>query len=488
MMVTVGELLDQAQRQSWDLVQSALTTGPSRRAVARDLYRAQLAGWPELARVGARALRATSGGAALPRYKPALDALDVLAASPATTAAATSPFGALCSTLGVVADLTVTSEGRVGLLDGDLEACRDKIGAILQTAARTTAGYIELSAPTTQPIVRRRQLAEVIEALSAATSTRPGHRAGSMDDLGIPNPDIDLQVAVSAWRRSVEHYITPHVAVTSPRVLYVVAIEAAFTSRSVAAAFSAAAEAEAIDPGAGAHAATSFATAGTKWQRTAAQWHHLRGAASPPAEHLAVAATLRAAITERFHSPQGWMSGRELAAGRGLAELSELAAEARWVSAQLSAAVAPTADVTRSLVEHGAVLVPREAVKEVIARAHGGSRLARLEVPRWPYVPVPPGVTVPLVQDLLSATESAVDATKRAVGAGQVTARLSSPEWLPGAQYAAAVGRRPAGYFAAHPGVAASFPAPNEHTAEPSATTKPSAAPLSGRPAPEIER
>lgn len=488
-MVTVGELLDQAQRQSWDLVQSMPAAGPSRSVVARDLSRAQLAGWPELAKVGARALRATAGGAVLARYKPALAALDVLAAAPATTAAAPSPFGELCLTLGAVADVTVTSEGRVSLLDRDLDACRDKIGAVLETAARTTAGYLELSAPTAKPAVgigKRRQLAAVIETLSAAPSTRPGHRAGSMDDLGVPDPDSDLQVAVAAWRNSVGHNIAPQVAATSPRVLYVVAIEAAFTSRTVAAAFSAAAEAEAIDPGAGVHAATSFVAAATNWQRTAAQWHHLRGAAGPPEEHLAVAAALRAAITERFHSPQGWLSGREIADGQSLADLAQLAGEARWISAQLNAAVAPCADVTRILVEHGAVLAPRPAVRDALKEAttHRGW----VEPPEGAYIPVPSRAKVPMVQDLLVATRTAVDATDRAVGAGQVTARLSSPQWPPGAQYAAGVGRPPTSYRSAHPGIAASFPTPHGHIADSPATARPSVLPPPGRPAPGVER
>lgn len=487
-MMTVGELLEQAQRQSWDLVRPLSVPGQRPSVVARDLVREQLAGWPDLARAGDRALRATAGGGRSARYEPALTVLRAVASRRLESSADESPFAGLCLVLGAAADLMHAPESRTGLLDGDLDACRDKIAAVLETVARTTAGYAELTSLKNQEGFghRRRELEDLAGSLQAAMVTRPGHRAGSLDDLGVPNPGSDLQCSVAAWRRSVEDHLRPGVAAGSPHVLHAVAVAAAFTSRSVAASFSAASEAGAVDPGAGAHAAASFATAAMTWRAAAVHWHDLRGGPSPPAEHLAIDAALRAAIREQFHSPQGWLSGREICDGRSLADLAQLAGEARWISAQLSAAVAPCADVTRILVEHGAVLAPRPAVRHAVKEASTSKRW--VELPRGEYIPIPSGAAVPVVQDLLAATKTAVDATNRAVGAGQVTARWSSPEWPPGTQYAAAVGRRPAGYFAAHPGVAASFPAPNGQAPQQAATPKPRTAPRSGQPAAEVER
>lgn len=491
MMTSTGELLDQAQREAWNLLRDLPTAGWNRRATARPVAQAHMQSWPALAAQGSRALRSTlAAGESYERYRPAVTSLDMVSNWTSAGTPTDPQFARLSAVLGAVADLTRDQVIQGGWSESDQALYRDKIGAVLESVARSTRGYVEVSWANDSPWRRGLdQVTTIEENLRSAAVTRPGERAGAMDDIGVPDLGSDLQTSVAEWRRSVEDHLRPKVAASSPGVLASIATDAAVTSRALAAAFSAAGHGGAVDQEAARSAAAAFATATKEWQRASRAWEQVRGGAGGTEEHFRAGQRLHRSIMSSFHNATGWRRGQDLARDMSLPQLAELCGEARWVSQQLDQATQNYAQVGQVLLEKGAALVAGEEVRRDVREDPLGRRSDLLRLRLNEYVPVPKGVPLTSTKDLLAAAVAAQGATRDARAAGAITARVPASTWPAGTTRASGVGSPSAPYVAPSP-AAASFPGPATGAVRGSAQSKSprQRRPVWGRPGPEAER
>lgn len=485
MTTSTGELVDQAQRVAWDLVQALPDSSWHRRAEARALVEGHLRGWPALAQAGIRALRSTVvPGEDYQRYQPARAALERVAAQVPTEGPGDPRLERLGVIVGAVADLVDGTALGESWTEQDLAAFRDKIGAVLESAARTTAGYLDVAFTTTPAWGRGvRDLTAVAETLHVAAVTHPGRRAGALDDVGVPEHGHRLEEAMRVWAVSVEDHLAFHVSAAAPRTLRAIAREAALVSRATAASMTAGGHADVLDRAAAQKAAGAAAAAAAQWAKTAETWIDVGGGRNNTPEHFTAGRQLRRAIAETFRAEDGWIRGDQLAAGATPGEVARLGGQARWMAMELERATRSYASAAQELVTNGALLVPGQQIFEEL-RGRGGDLV---DVRRSGFAPVPPGRSVAATRDLIRTAQEAVDLCGRARTASEETARVSTAAWPPGTTRAAGVGSLSPGYRAART-AASSFPQRAGQAPASPATLGPPARPRSAPPQSQPER
>src|SRR5664280_2503989 len=161
---TAGQLLDDLQRQAWDLAAALPQHRHERHKMATQHAAGHLAGWPRLAQMGLHALRAVPLSPGGHHHVVLLiPALERVAAHP-VKGTADPRVARMADLLGAVGDLLDDEPTAFGPDERDALALRAKILAGIETAGRSTLGFLEQAPKSVDMSSRwRAELGKVID-------------------------------------------------------------------------------------------------------------------------------------------------------------------------------------------------------------------------------------------------------------------------------------------------------------------------------------
>ena len=140
---TAGQLLADLQRQAWDLALVLPERRYERRKTAVQTATGHLAGWPRLGQMGLHALRAVPLSPGAQHHLALLTpTLERVAGCP-VKGIADSRVARMADLLGAVGDLLHDEQAAFGPDERDALALRVKILAGLETAGRSTLGFLD---------------------------------------------------------------------------------------------------------------------------------------------------------------------------------------------------------------------------------------------------------------------------------------------------------------------------------------------------------
>lgn len=224
---SVGELLEQAQRQAWDLTVNLPPPGEVDRVrTAADRVRAHLGAWPGLIESAGHLLRSIP----LPdRDRRAMAQLTVAVERlgqtvPPRRSQKVHPderMTRIASLLAAAGDLLTDSvpQGDSGARQ-DALAVRDKVAVVLRTAATTTTAYIEMAPNTARPGgLWDSRLHDLAHEARQITASIVAERAGRYDDVatsaalsvfdGVDGGEgLDRYAVFTGWKTATERAVT----------------------------------------------------------------------------------------------------------------------------------------------------------------------------------------------------------------------------------------------------------------------------------------
>ena len=213
---SAGQLLEDLQRQAWDLATALPERRYERRREASRSAAEHLAGWPRLAKAGLHALRAVPLSPGKQHHLALLiPALERLAARPVKAGPANVRVVRMADLLGAVGDLLHDEQAAFGPDERDALALRAKILAGIETAGRSTIGFLE-QAPRLANSGWLPALGEVDYEAHRSVMVPPGERQGRYDDiaaveLGSPT----LAGVIARWKTTTAAALTPEAGVAS---------------------------------------------------------------------------------------------------------------------------------------------------------------------------------------------------------------------------------------------------------------------------------
>lgn len=418
MPVTVGDLLEEAQRASWDLA-LGITDPVANHRDERDRH---LAAWGQLAAAGARALRVVPD-VDRNTYRDVLLTLDQLAGLKPT---ARPPHPGLLRTrdlLAASADLLDVRRSDVAASTGrDRAALRDRLGAVLEAAARATVIHDEATSPTSRSRARagfgsyRAGLDNLIVQLRAVTTTMPGQRGSTLTDLvAARDSDSGSAAALEQWERAALGALHVETAGVATRSVQAIAVDAALIAHVSARAFTAAAGGGEVLAWAADEVRAGLDDEARAWVRASQSWTGLRGGGQVGEELALASRTLRAAVSDQFRTGGGWKPSGELGATTDAGALASFGRRGAQVLNRVAAVQHAT---VRAMVGEGVVVIAAQtAVRDVRPVPVELARSAR----RGAWVPL--AVEWPRARQIVDAAAAVEQRARTARGLSDATVR-----------------------------------------------------------------
>jgi hypothetical protein len=443
---TAGDLLEQVQRQAWDLAVALPDHEWTRVREAAGQVRGHVAAWPQLAAAAAYALRSTPLPVEQRReLGPALGVLDRVAkriTTRSTVANEQSPQMARMTTLlGAVGDLMV-DEPRAfeSTTTADAMAMRDKIAATVESAARTTYAFTEMAPGLTNQTKWPGDLRGLVYELRSVMSTAPGERAGSYDDLAaVVSADPGFSGSVQRWQSVMRGMLTAEGGVTSTTAMRAASEDLSALSQAGAVTMRVGLEVGVLRPREAVVAANALSQAGRAWSEAAGSWTFLRSGGGLSEVQVETSQHLHAALRDMLFDGPTW-ADPEVIASR--VDVPRLAGEMRRVAGMADRLGVEYAKGVGDLVNSEVLVMPARVVVRTV-------RPVPVELLR----PAQRGMWVPVSRDrpeaqvLMRGAEGARQAARVARRAAEATAK--TPAAGAGTSgHAAGISQRPASYRA----------------------------------------
>jgi hypothetical protein len=416
---TAGQLLEDLQRQAWDLATALPERSYERRREASRNAVEHLAGWPRLAQAGLHALRAVPLTPGKQHHLALLiPALERLATRPVQAGPPNTRVVRMADLLGAVGDLLHDEPAAFGPDERDALAVRAKILAGIETAGRSTLGFLE-QAPKSVDMTSRwwAELGKVVDEAHRSMMVPPGERQGRYDDvaaveLGSPT----LAGVIARWKTTTAAALTPEAGAASSRGVQMAAMDLGLLATSSAVLVRGAGHLAVIDPGAGDVAAAALVAAGQGWRKAAASWPpHVRSGGRASEDQASASVDLRNALKALTRDGANWATPEDTAArltpSTALADVRRGATAAERLGYTYQSCVS-------SLVYSEALTIPARAVQRTEA-AQPTELFAAVRRGHW--VPLPAGQ--PAATNLTTAAAAAVELTRDARLAVDVTSR-----------------------------------------------------------------
>lgn len=458
-MVSVKELLEDAQQEAWDLARDRPTDRNRHEVVLAKstwpIVHAHTQAWPGLAAASARSLKVLSDRLSQPGRGPTRDALTDLhrtldrvramadapqRSGPEGTGRGVEPDARLVRIgrlVGAVGDVVGGSQvGHVPLTADereDLARLQARVLGVMETCARSTRGYLEEVGTGPGGVRSRRAVFEQLQQhISRVIAYTPGQRDGRYDDLAVYAASEDTTAA------HVHRWVTAaRAALTDPRCssdsVGRVAADAALLLGGTRALLQSAAVHELVTRQSSTRPDPVVAAAQQAWVQAARSWTVSTTRAGVfDVEFQDASRALRRHVNTTLRPDGRWHVPSDVRA------VPEAGRDARQVLASVDEVGRLYRDVTRKWV-HGEQLVVPARRLERAALVDRPDHAAAVRTGRW--VPLPP--TTGAAQGIERAGAEASAAVARArEAAGPAHHRYIHPfERGPHASPASAVGR-----------------------------------------------
>lgn len=412
---TAGQLLDELQRQAWDLATVLPEHRYDRHMVASQNAAGHLAGWPRLAQMGLHALRAVPLSP-VDRHNLALliPVLERVAVRP-VKGPVDPRVARMADLLGAVGDLLHDEPAAFGPDERDALAVRAKILAGIETAGRSTLGFLDHAtrlSNTRWP----GELGKVVDEAHRSLRVPPGQRQGRYDDVAaLRVGDPTLAGVIARWKTITAAALTPEAGVVSSRGVQMATMDLGLLATSSAVLVRGAGHLKVIDRGAGDVAAAALAAAGQGWRRAAASWPpHVRSGGRASEDQVSASLGLRGALKSLMRDGATWAMPEEIAARL---DLSVALADVRRGATAAERLGYTYQDCVASLVYSEVLTTPARAIQ----RAGPAPRELLAAARRGRWVPLP--ANQPAATNITAAAAAAVDLTRDARLAVDVTSR-----------------------------------------------------------------
>ena len=440
---TAGQLLDDLQRQAWDLAAALPQHRHERHKMATQHAAGHLAGWPRLAQMGLHALRAVPLSPGGHHHVVLLiPALERVAAHP-VKGTADPRVARMADLLGAVGDLLDDEPAAFGPDERDALALRAKILAGIETAGRSTLGFLDHAARlsnTTWP----GELGKVVDETHRSLRVPAGERQGRYDDVAaVTLGDPTLAGVIARWKTATAAALTPEAGAASSRGVQMAAADLGMLAASSAVLVRGAGHLKVIDSSAGSVAVAALSAAGEGWRKAALSWQpHVQAGGRANEDQALASLGLREALKALTRDGvAAWSLPEDIAA--------RLDPSAALADVRRGAAVAERfgytyQDCVSSLVRSEALTIAARAVQRTRG-VQPTELLAAVQHGHW----VPLAADQPAATDLTAAAAAAAGLSRDARLAVDVTSRRpriqSGRDPAPGARpVAASAGQRSA--------------------------------------------
>jgi hypothetical protein len=415
---TAGQLLDDLQRQAWDLAAALPERRYERRETASQTATGHLAGWPRLAQMGLHALRAVplspGGQHHLALLTPALERV----AGRPVKGIADPRVARMADLLGAVGDLLDDEPAAFGPDERDALAVRAKILAGIETAGRSTLGFLEQAPKSVDMSSRwRAELGKVVDEAHRSMRVPAGERQGRYDDVAaVTLGDPTLAGVIARWKTATAAALTPEAGAASSWGVQMAARDFRLLAMSSAVLVRGAGHLGVIDQGVGTAASAALEAASEGWREAAASWPpHIRSGGRASEDQATASMGLRDSLKDLMRDGDKWATPEDIATR--LEPLVALADVRRGATAAERLGNAYQSCIS-SLVYSEALTIAARAVQRTEA-AQPTELLAAVRRGHW--VPLP--ATQPAATNLTAAAAAAVELTRDARLAVDVTSR-----------------------------------------------------------------
>ena len=413
---TAGQLLDDLQRQAWDLATVLPERRHERHKVASQNAAGHLAGWPRLAQMGLHALRAVplSPGEqhSLAFLIPVLERVAVRP----VTGPVDPRVARMADLLGAVGDLLHDEPKAFGPDERDALAVRAKILAGIETAGRSTLGFLDHAARLSRSGWPG-ELGKVVDEAHRSMRVSPGQRQGRYDDVAaLQVGDPTLAGVIARWKTTTAAALTPEAGAASSRGVQMAAMDFRLLAMSSAVLVRGAGHLGVISQDVGTAAAVALEAAGEGWRNAAASWPpHVRAGGRAREDQATASIGLRDSLKELMRDGDKWATPEDIAArldpSVALADVRRGATAAERLGNAYQ-------DCVASLVYSEALTTPARAIQRTGA-AQPRELLAAARRGQW--VPLP--ASQPAATNITAVAAAAVDLTRDARLAVDVTSR-----------------------------------------------------------------
>jgi hypothetical protein len=413
---TAGQLLDDLQRQAWDLAAALPERRSERHKTAVQTATGHLAGWPRLAQMGLHALRAVPLSPGAQHHLALLTpALERVAARP-VKGTADPRVARMADLLGAVGDLLHDEPTAFGPDQRDALAVRAKILAGLETAGRSTLGFLDHAARLSNTRWPG-ELGKVVDEAHRSMRVPAGERQGRYDDVAaVTLGDPTLAGVIARWKTATAAALTPEAGAASSRGVQMAAMDFRLLAISSAVLVRGAGHLRVIGQDVGTAAVVALEAAGEGWREAAASWPpHVRAGGRASEDQATASMGLRDSLKDLVRDGDKWATPEDIA-GR-LDPLAALADVRRGATAAERLGYAYQSCVS-SLVYSEALTIPARAVQRTEAAQPTELSAA---VRRGHWVPLPAGQ--PAATNLTTVAAAAVELTRDARRAVDVTSR-----------------------------------------------------------------
>ena len=413
---TAGQLLEDLQRQAWDLAAALPEHRHERHKLATQHAAGHLAGWPRLAQMGLHALRAVPLSPGGHHHVVLLiPALERVAAHP-VKGTADPRVARMADLLGAVGDLLDDEPTAFGPDERDALAVRAKILAGIETAGRSTLGFLDHAARlsnTSWP----GELGKVVDEAHRSLRVPAGERQGRYDDVAaVTLGDPTLAGVIARWKTATAAALTPQGGAASSRGVQMAAVDLGLLALSSAVLVRGASQLGVIDQGVGTATVVAFEAASEGWRDAAASWpSHVRAGGHASEDQVTASMGLRDSLNALLRAGDKWATPEDIM-GR-VDPLAALAAVRRGATAAERLSYTYQECVS-SLVHSEALTIPARAVQRTGA-AQPTELLTAVQRGHW----VPLSADQPAATNLTTAAAAAVELTRDARQAVDVTSR-----------------------------------------------------------------
>jgi len=317
--------------------------------------------------------------------------------------------------LGAVGDLLHDEPTAFGPDERDALAVRAKILAGIETAGRSTLGFLDHAARLSNTRWPG-ELGKVVDEAHRCMRVSPGERQGRYDDVAaLQLGDPSLAGVIARWKTATAAALTPEAGAASSRGMQIAATDLGLLATSSAVLVRGAGHLKVIDRGAGNVAAAALAAAGEGWRKAADSWPpHVQSGGRASEDQASASLGLMDALKALTRDGATWASPEEIATrldpSVALADVRRGATAAERLGYTYQ-------DCVASLVYSEVLTTPARAIQ----RTGAASRELLAAARRGQWVPLP--ANQPAATNITAAAAAAVDLTRDARLAVDVTSR-----------------------------------------------------------------
>jgi len=318
--------------------------------------------------------------------------------------------------LGAIGDLLHDEPTAFGPDERDALAVRAKILAGIETAGRSTLGFLDHAARLSRSGWPG-ELGKVVDEAHRSMRVSPGQRQGRYDDVAaLQVGDPTLAGVIARWKTATAATLTTEAGAASSRGVQMATMDFGLLATSSAVLVRGAGHLKVIDRGASDMAAAALAAAGEGWRKAAASWPpHVQSGGRASEDQASASLGLRDALKALMRDGATWATPEQIATrwdpSVALADVRRGATAAERLGYTYQ-------DCVASLVYSEVLTTPARALQ----RTEGAQPTELLAAARrGQWVPLP--ANQPAATNITAAAAAAVDLTRDARLAVDVTSR-----------------------------------------------------------------